>query len=261
MSKSEAAKVAGRLQKDGALDSWEPMAALFDQIRDRCLTVIRERDELQKLADKTALAAADRTLQAEHGGELGRVQELERQLQAAREEKTAAYETARELEQGLQAALERYDELDGQNARRYEELDAARAEIAELKAANEDLSDRNARQELERELKDARVAAVNAETEMNSMEQLLIGSYVAREVPWTDVAAGMMTIARDGTPWMVVGVGDGAWTLTGLHTQQIIRFEKKPEPGETVRVLVPYVTPEQAEALVASELGGTEVES
>lgn len=80
--------------------------------------------------------------------------------------------------------------------------------------------------------------------------------YVAREVPWTDVAAGMMTIARDGTPWMVQANDVPGMTLLRNGEQT---FTKTPAAGETVRVLVPYVTDEQAEGLVASELGGTEV--
>jgi hypothetical protein len=111
--------------------------------------------------------------------------------------------------------------------------------------------------ELERELEAARELVVR---NSQACDELLATAYVAREVPWTDVAAGMMTIARDGTPWMVEH-----WT--GAPCDPIVlrngekTFEKTPAEGETVRVLVPYVTPEQAEGLVASELGGTEVGS
>jgi DNA repair ATPase RecN len=83
--------------------------------------------------------------------------------------------------------------------------------------------------------------------------------YVAREVPWTDVAAGMMTLSREDhpRPWMVVDrEGDSVLIRNGAQ-----QFVKYPAPGETVRVLVPYVTDEQAEGLVASALGGTEVGS
>jgi hypothetical protein len=68
----------------------------------------------------------------------------------------------------------------------------------------------------------------------------------------------MMTIARDGTPWMVERrlFGEAVVLRNGKKT-----FDKTPKPDETVRVLVPYVTDEQAEGLVASELGGTEVGS
>ena len=117
--------------------------------------------------------------------------------------------------------------------------------------------------ELERQLAEVRASAAqleanleNAEERAHAVEQLLVDCYVAREVPWTDVAAGMMTIARDGTPWMVTAsVFGGVELVNGDRT-----FEKGYEDGETVRVLVPYVTAEQAEGLVASELGGTEVE-
>jgi hypothetical protein len=80
--------------------------------------------------------------------------------------------------------------------------------------------------------------------------------YVTREVPWTDVAAGMMTIARDGTPWMVGGWNAACSTVVLVCGAE--GFEKTPHSGETVRVLVPYVTPEQAEGLVRDVLGGTE---
>jgi len=118
--------------------------------------------------------------------------------------------------------------------------------------------------ELERQLAEVRASAAqleanleNAEERAHAVEQLLVDCYVAREVPWTDVAAGMMTIARDGTPWMVQEwVGQEAGRRNGKKT-----LMKKPGPGETVRVLVPYVTPEQAEAAVREQLGGTEVGS
>ena len=118
--------------------------------------------------------------------------------------------------------------------------------------------------ELERQLAEVRASAAqleanleNAEERAHAVEQLLVDCYVAREVPWTDVAAGMMTIARDGTPWKVESFTDGAFILqNGVKT-----FHKDPADGETVRVLVPYVTPEQAEAAVREQLGGTEVGS
>lgn len=109
--------------------------------------------------------------------------------------------------------------------------------------------------ELERELAEAR-----AEVERLANESVnVVGHadcYVAREVPWTDVAAGMMTLSREEhpRPWMVEGwvaAGTGAKLRNGDDT-----FVKTPAMGETVRVLVPYVTPEQAGALVKSELGG-----
>lgn len=80
-----------------------------------------------------------------------------------------------------------------------------------------------------------------------------ISCYVTREVPWTDVAAGMMTIARDGAAWMVETWRD---VITVRLRNGDRTFDKTPVDDETVRVLVPYVTPEQAQALVASKLGG-----
>jgi hypothetical protein len=109
-------------------------------------------------------------------------------------------------------------------------------------------------EELERELAEAHELVVR---NSQACDELLATAYVAREVPWADVAAGMMTIARDGTPWMVQDrVGEQVFLRNGEKS-----FPKDPKPGETVRVLVPYVTEEQAEGLVASELGGTEVET
>lgn len=105
--------------------------------------------------------------------------------------------------------------------------------------------------EAQRELAEVRAAASLEEAEY---ENLAARAYVPREVPWTDVAAGMMTIARDGTPWMVEGrVDERVILANGGQT-----FPKTPADGETVRVLVPYVTPEQAEDLVRDELGGVE---
>ena len=115
-----------------------------------------------------------------------------------------------------------------------EELERQLAEVqADFEAA---------RQEIEQW---AKTHAITANT--------LATAYVAREVPWSDVAAGMMTIARDGTPWMVADTEEGGRFIMRYGEDE---FTKKPEPGETVRVLVPYVTPEQAQALVVSELGG-----
>ena len=93
-----------------------------------------------------------------------------------------------------------------------------------------------------------------AEDEAAGLRELLATAYVAREVPWTDVAAGMMTLSREDhpRPWMVRSQGAGTWVLSNGLTD----FAKFPADGETVRVLEPYVTPEQAETLVVSELGG-----
>lgn len=149
--------------------------------------------------------------------------------------------------------------------------------VAELERANEDLSDRNARQErelglqveradeLERQVKILSASRAELEQELTQERERAFGfasnhadCYVAREVPWTDVAAGMMTIARDGTPWMVQANDVPCMTLLRNGEQT---FTKTPKDGETVRVLVPYVTGEQAEGLVSSVLGGTEVGS
>jgi len=148
--------------------------------------------------------------------------------------------------------------------------DASRVTPAEVRAFADAVAIRLAENadagrvaELERDLAKAH-AALEEWQRTWAAEHALIqdGAYVVREVPWTDVAAGMMTIARDGTPWMVESCdytepGREAFVLrNGEQT-----FTKKPEPGDTVRVLVPYVTGEQAESLVKGELGGTEVGS
>jgi hypothetical protein len=213
--------MAGRTKKtDGVGDPWESMAALFDQLRDHCVTVIRERDDLKALADKTALAAANRTVTTEASGELERVQQLERELDAAKYNAESFREQAENASKAHREALDRIEELEEAERQR-----AERGEVAEL-------------------------------------HELLATAYLAREVPWSDVAIGMMTISRDGTPWMVQFVG-----FTDRGTDVFIlrngdqEYEKHSSKGETVRVLVPYVTEEQAEGLVASELGGTEVGS
>jgi hypothetical protein len=91
--------------------------------------------------------------------------------------------------------------------------------------------------------------------EVAELEHLLATAYVPREVPWSDMAAGMMTISAQGEAWMVDRRGDDWVDLTsGPET-----FHKTPAPGETVRVLVPYVTPEAAASAVREQLGGTEV--
>lgn len=113
--------------------------------------------------------------------------------------------------------------------------------------------------ELERELMDASVRAETFELDAKAVTELLATAYVPREVPWSDVAAGMMTIARDGTPWMVESwIGTGAVRLRNGETT----FDKAIDAsqGETVRVLVPYVTDAQAEATLRAA-GATEVGS
>jgi len=101
-------------------------------------------------------------------------------------------------------------------------------------------------------------SAVTAERVVE-LEQLLATAYVAREVPWSAVAPGMMTIARDGTPWMVE-----RWA--GAVPRVVLRngeraFTKTPADGETVRVLEPYVTPGQAAGLVRDQLGGAPLDT
>jgi hypothetical protein len=231
--------MAGRTRKtDEVGDPWESMAALFDQLRDHCVTVIRERDDLKALADKTATAAANRTLTAEASGELKRVQQLEADRDRARALNLEKIQEVGTAEGERDAARMRVAELE-------RELMGASARIAELQVALA-AAERASLDE---------VAKLTAEFEAETADH--DQCYVAREVSWTDVAAGMMTIARDGTPWMVVErVPESGAALIRNGGQQ---FVKCPEDGETVRVLVPYVTDEQAQGLVASELGGTEV--
>lgn len=112
---------------------------------------------------------------------------------------------------------------------------------------------------VEGELRDTNVHLDALGVELSATQRELQAAYVAREVPWSDVAAGMMTIARDGTPWMVLHWNAARSAVALANGAQA--FEKTPHSGETVRVLVPYVTPEQAEALVRDELGARAVES
>lgn len=91
--------------------------------------------------------------------------------------------------------------------------------------------------------------------QIHALEQLLATAYVVREVPWPDVAAGMMTISAQGEAWMVeTWIGIGAVRLRNGERS----FEKAIDAskGETVRVLTPYLTAGAAEELVKSELGG-----
>lgn len=182
MSKSEAAKVAGRLQGGpwGTPGIPDRVAAYVQQ----------ELDALEKRQDTGREVELERQLSAYSG----QIRELERQLAEART-------------LGLRFAKER---------------DEARELVVRNSTACDDL---------------------------------LATAYVTREVPWSDVAAGMMTLSRDGTPWMVQGrVGEQVFLRQGEKS-----FPKDSAPGETVRVLEPYVTPEQAEELVRGQLGGTEV--
>lgn len=197
---------------------------------------------LQELADKTVLAAANRTLQAEHGGELRasavtaeRVVELERQLADAQYNAESFRERAEGTSKAHRAALDRIAELRQLLAQVEQDRDSSDATANECDGEREEL-----RQALD----------------------LLATAYVVREVPWRDVAAGMMTISSQGVPFLAESVGGDPKLeigLRGLHDGKVIRFEKAPAAGETVRVLVPYVTPEQAESLVKNGLGGTAV--
>lgn len=91
----------------------------------------------------------------------------------------------------------------------------------------------------------------------------LTTAYVQHDVPWDDVAAGMMTISATGAPFLAEEwVGVGAVRLRGLHDGKVITFEKAVDAskGETVKVLVPYVAPGAAEREVAEQLGGQRVD-
>ena len=177
-----------------ASNEWEACASLFDQLRDRYLTVIRERDELRSGENPQASAVtAERVVELEHT-----VAHLQEERTRDAQEFQRRYE---EVRNQRHAALDRVDEL----------------------------------------------------------EQLLATAYVAREVPWSAVAPGMMTIARDGTPWMVE-----RWA--GAVPRVVLRngeraFTKTPADGETVRVLEPYVTPGQAAGLVRDQLGGAPLDT
>lgn len=223
MSKSEAAKVAGRLQAKTAVQHIEMLVETMATATSELATATSE------LAAFAAKAVADPPLH-----ELADADQVASELRAAEHRIEVLEQELNENGAHFDAAVQEY-----------------RAEIAELKTANEDLSDRLAKAEsygLGMSYEHGR-----AEDEAAGLRELLATAYIAREVPWADVAAGMMTIARDGTPWMVTDVdGLGTWVLqNGLK-----EYQKTPADGETVRVLEPYVTPEQATALVASELGG-----
>ena len=175
-------------------------------------------DALLKLAEKNAPEPQSNAVSAE------RVVELERRLADALVQREASDAAA--------------NERDGE----HEELQQRVANMVERAEAAE--------QRLEK-----------ATEGLVQVRELLATAYVAREVPWSDVAAGMMTISAQGAPFLVTeqpgdaGMDSGTWALTGLHDGKVIRFEKTPKAGETVRVLVPYVTPEQAEKAVADGLG------
>jgi hypothetical protein len=217
--------MAGRTRKTKDESVWDndpPVTA--ESVTAFAAVVGRELERLSTANNELSdlLAAADGSQASAVTAE--RVVELERQL----------------AEQTKQATIAK------------DQVDAAWTRQSELERQLAEVSDRNAALW---QVTAHRNAALNRAEEL---EHLLANAYVAREVPWTDVTAGMMTIAKDGTPWMVDG-----WTMD--DTTAVLRngektFDKRPEPGETVRVLVPYVTPEQAESLVKDEPGGTEVE-
>ena len=155
----------------------------------------------------------------------------------------AAAERVAELPVAYQAAAERVAELER----------AREADLAAVTELQSKLMD------VERQLAEQKERADDLSRRASEFYELLHGSYVAREVPWTDVAAGMMTIARDGTPWMVETWDKNASDEVVVLRNGLQTFTKTPADGETVRVLEPYVTPEQAEGLVREQLGGTEV--
>lgn len=201
-------------------------------------SVWRDDDRIDKLAEEVA-RLAEQLREATNAPRVEendtRVVELERQLVAAREEKAAAYEAAGELERQLEQMSEQAGLIASERDRAHEHLAEAERRL-------------ESREEGERQRVEQGEVA-----ELQAARDLLATAYVPREVPWSDVAAGMMTIARDGTPWMVAEYdGLGTWVLSnGLK-----EFYKNPAEGETVRVLVPYVTPEAAEAAVRVQLGG-----
>lgn len=204
---------------------------------------------------------------------------------------TAVVRNASGDPQSTAVSAERVVELERQLAQTVADRDRlqALADKTAITAANRALSpDSRARvDELERKLADALVRAEQAEESYrqvveqgnlraDELEQQLVGerkraeaaegaarevaaelatAYVLREVPWTDVTAGDMTVSKTAGVWMVRSVVPPLWTLQ----QGVEMFDKVPDKGETVAVLVPYVTPEQAEALVREQLGGAAV--
>lgn len=130
-------------------------------------------------------------------------------------------------------------------------------EISDLRAqlATADQTIRSLTDLLDKEHENVKKAQAAAAELGHANEIIVQDAYVPVELPWSDVAAGMMTIAKDGTPWMVQDrVGEQVFLRNGEKS-----FPKDPQPGETVRVLVSYVTPEQAADLVRDALGGVPV--
>lgn len=151
-------------------------------------------------------------------------------------------------------SAERVVELERQLAQATQERDASDAAANERDGEHEELQQRVANMVERAEAAEQRLE--KATEGLVQVRELLATAYVAREVPWTDVAAGMMTIARDGTAWMVEQVLDADVPVAFRLRNGEKTFTKTPNDlGETVRVLVPYVTPEQAEKTVADGLG------
>lgn len=123
--------------------------------------------------------------------------------------------------------------------------------------------------ELDRDYADAVARGTELEKALDERERWLqdahnrlATAYVQHDVPWTDVAAGTMTISAQGAPFLAEEwIGVGAVRLRGLHEGKVIAFEKAVDAskGETVKVLVPYVAPGAAEHEIAEQLGGTAV--
>jgi DNA repair exonuclease SbcCD ATPase subunit len=244
------------------------------------VAVEQARAELRALAVPSTHAPDDEDakLRHEHAEAMRRVSELDErnrelvaQLEALTEHPSPAQASAvtaervveldernRELVAQLEALTEHPSpaQASAVTAERVVELERQRNEVQDAygKAVAEAAE---ARAELERQLTEERAGAdgivAEHQARIRELEQHLAAAYVAREVPWSDVAAGMMTIARDGTPWMVQFRDEdgGVGLRNGERT-----FDKNPADGEAVRVLVPYVTPEAAEELVRTELGG-----
>jgi hypothetical protein len=154
-----------------------------------------------------------------------------------------------EAPQASAVSPERVVELERERTELRNNVVQANARVAELKKQLI---------ELERKLMDALSRAKTAEVDAKAVTELLATAYVVREVTWSNVAAGMMTISKEEhpRPWMVESWDANGETATLRNGETT--FPKTPTPGETVRVLVPYVTDAQAEATLRAA-GATEV--
>lgn len=109
------------------------------------------------------------------------------------------------------------------------ERDTLREQVALLQALVNKTGRANASDELKQQ--------VLTETwRADELRQQLQGAFVPVEIPWADVTPGDMTIARDGTPWMVQ-----EW-VSEKGKQVVLRngaktFMKTPADDETTRVL------------------------